>query len=289
MKQKIKCPVCGASKKPNIKGYWAMKGYKLYKCQKCSMVWDAFPQDNLLSQYEKSYFVNENPKGGYANYFDGMKINKRTFSTRLKRIEKEMGKKGRLLDVGCALGDCLMEAKNMGWKEAEGLEVSEYAVKLSKEKGLKVKQGVLDKYTFPANTFDVVTYQDVIEHIADPLNELKKVKHILKTDGLLFMVTPDVGGWWHRLLGSLWYHYKPGEHVTYFSQQSLKKLYKLAGFKNIKTKKTYHVLSLEYILNRLKYYQPWFFETLLKFANKFRVKNISFKAYTGEIESWGYK
>ncbi|MEJ2441732.1 MAG: class I SAM-dependent methyltransferase, partial [Patescibacteria group bacterium] len=92
------------------------------------MVWDFFPPNNLVTQYTKTYFINENPKGGYSNYFEGMGVNKRTFSSRLKRIAKKYGK-GKLLDVGCALGDCLIEAKKLGWKDAEGLELSDYAYK----------------------------------------------------------------------------------------------------------------------------------------------------------------
>lgn len=289
MKKKIKCPVCGNSNRSRLKSYWAMDKYKLYKCENCSMVWEAASQIDLHSQYKKSYFMNENPKGGYTNYFDGMKINRKTFSDRLGRIEGKIGSMGKLLDVGCALGDCLIEAKKSGWKETRGIEVSKYAAEYAKKRGLNVKNGYLKKNSYPKNYFDVILYQDVIEHISDPLDEVKKAKSFLKPGGLLFMVTPDVDGIWHKLLGKSWYHYKPGEHVTYFSQRSLAKLYEMAGLKKTKTRKTYHVLSLEYIFNRLKYYQPQFFSLMLKIIKFLKLQNVSFKAYTGEIESWGYK
>ncbi len=266
-----------------------MPGYKLAKCLTCHTVWDPFPPEAPLLFYDKSYFINENPKGGYANYFEGMRINKRTFHERLVKIEKRLGKKGKLLDVGCALGDCLVEAKKLGWKEAEGIEVSPYAYELARKRGLKVKLGTLDRITYSPGTFDVVTYQDVIEHITDPMAELKKVYKILKQGGIIFLVTPDIGGLWSKLLGPLWYHYKPREHVIYFSQKSIARALKEAGFKGIETRKTYHVLSLEYILNRLKYYAPWFIELLLQIVRKTPFKDLSFRAYTGELEAWGRK
>lgn len=279
------CPVCNSKK---TSSYWAMPGYKLEKCGNCSMVWDAYPLENIHAQYEKSYFVNPNPKGGYANYFEGMRVNKRTFYERLKRIGKKH-KKGKLLDVGCALGDCLVEAKKLGWEDPEGLEVSEYAYEFAKKKGLKVKKGFLEKGTYPENNFDLVLYQDVIEHIKEPVEELEKVRKILKPGGLVFLVTPDIGGWWKRILGPLWYHYKPEEHIMYFSQESLKKALQKAGFGNIETRRTYHILSVEYILNRLRYYSPHLFGFILKIVTKTSFKDISFKSYTGEIEAWGYK
>jgi len=272
-----------------VETYWAMPGYKLARCRACGMVWDYIPSENVLSQYNKSYFINENPKGGYTNYFEGMRINRRTFTQRLKRIQEKLGRKGKLLDVGCALGDCLLEAKKLGWKEAEGLEVADYAYRFAKKRKLNVRKGTLGENKIKENSFDVVTYQDVIEHIPDPVGELKKVRKILKKDGIVFLVTPDIGGLWHKLLGHLWYHYKPGEHIMYFSQQSLAKALKKAGFRDIETRRTYHVLSIEYVLNRLRYYAPWLFETLLKFVRKTPFKDWSFRAYSGEIEAWGKK
>src|SRR5687768_741808 len=121
---KPNCPLC-ESKLCNK--FWAMPGYRLANCAKCQMIWDPYPPDNVEGQYEESYFNNENPKGGYANYFEGMAINRKTFIDRLKRIEKKVDKKGKLLDVGSALGDCLAEAKKLGWKDPEGIEVSKYA------------------------------------------------------------------------------------------------------------------------------------------------------------------
>lgn len=280
-----KCPICGSQK--NNK-YWAMPGYSLSRCEDCSMVWDPFPPEDEKGQYDKSYFQNDNPKGGYTNYFEGMRINKKTFSDRLNKIEKRFGK-GKLLDVGCALGDCLSEAKKMGWRDSEGIEVSSFAVSVARKKGLKVTQGTLESVKPKNESFDVVTYQDVIEHIKDPMLELSKVYKILKKKGVVFLVTPDVSGLWQKILGSLWYHYKPREHIMYFSQKSLALALEKSGFTNIMTRRTYHVLSLEYILSRLKYYSPGIFGALLSLAVLLKVKDLSFKSYTGEIEAWGQK
>lgn len=280
-----KCPVCDKKK---LNKFWAMSGYRLARCKNCGMVWDFMPPENLLVQYDKRYFINENPKGGYANYFDGMAVNKKTFSDRLKKIENKFGK-GKLLDVGCALGDCLEEANKLGWKDAEGLEISDYAYKFAKKRGLKVKKGELGNNIYAKDSFDIVLYQDVIEHVTDPVQELKRVRKILKPDGLVYLVTPDVGGFWSKFLGPLWYHYKPVEHVVYFSQNTMRLALEKAGYKNIKTGKTYHVLSLEYIMNRLRYYAPTLFDLMLRIIKTLRLGDISFKAFTGELEAWGQK
>lgn len=288
MKKKNRCPICKSIK--NTK-YWAMHGYHLTRCEKCRFVWDSNMSENVLLQYDKSYFQNDNPKGGYTNYFEGMKINRKTFVDRLLKIEKKLGFKGKLLDVGAALGDCLEVAQNMGWDESHGIEVSAFAVKEARKKGVKnIQNTTLEKADLPKNFFDVITYQDVIEHVPDPIKELKIAYKYLKKGGLIFLVTPDIGGYWHKLLKSMWYHYKPGEHIMYFSQSNLKSALELSGFKNVETRITYHVLSVEYVLSRLRYYSPFVFDNLIKLISFFpKLKNFAFKAYTGEIEAWGEK
>jgi len=283
---KLKCLVCSSE---NNKQQKITKKYSLQECLDCGFFWDKKPPRALLAQYKKTYFINKNPKGGYSNYFKGMEINKKTFSDRLKKIEKKTGKKGRLLDVGCALGDCLLEAKKLGWKNSLGLEISDYAHKYSKKRGVNVKRSVLKNSKLKKSSFDVITYQDVIEHIKDPLAEMELAYKLLRPGGVIFLVTPDIGGVWSRVLRDKWYHYKPGEHISYFSKPSIKKALKQAGFKKVEASITYHVLSLEYILDRLKYYAPSFFTTLHKFVKKTPFRSIPFRAYIGELEAWGYK
>ncbi|MCK4588327.1 class I SAM-dependent methyltransferase [Candidatus Woesebacteria bacterium] len=285
MRKIEKCPLCG---QVNAEKFWALRGYRLAKCIQCGMIWDPLSSNNPSSQYEKDYFINKNSKGGYSNYFKGMAINKRTFFDRLRKIEKRFGKKGKLLDVGCALGDCLIEAEKLGWKNAEGLEISNYACKYAKRRGVKIKKDYLKRGMYKKNTFDVVTYQDVIEHISNPVYELKKVYEILKPGGIIFIVTPDVGGLWSKMLGSLWYHYKPEEHVVYFSKRTIKIALEKVGFVNIKTGRTHHVLSLGYIFDRLRYY-GFLFDHLHRLAKDRAIGNIRFRSYIGELEAWAQK
>lgn len=280
-----------------------MPAYKLTKCRICGMVWDPFPPEKLEAVYTRNYFINENPKGGYANYFEGMNINKKTFFERILRINEKVGRtdkkdkktagsvgeKRRMLDVGSALGDSLAEAKKLGWKKVEGVELSEYAAKESRKRGLKVKIGTLCDAKYSSDRFDVVTLQDVIEHVKSPLPEMEEVYRVLKPGGIVFLVTPDIGGWWARLLGPFWYHYKPGEHIMYFSQATLRNVLKKSKFKNIETARTYHIMSVEYVFNRLRYYLPRVFEALLKVSKNSFIGKASFRIYAGEIEAWGQK
>jgi 2-polyprenyl-3-methyl-5-hydroxy-6-metoxy-1,4-benzoquinol methylase len=218
-----------------------------------------------------------------------MKINSQTFAMRLKRIKKKLENTGKMLDFGCALGDCLTEAIKLGWKKPEGLDTSVYACGQCRKRGLKIHNGTLDTVKLEPNTFDLVTSQDVIEHITDPVAELKKIFKIMKPGSILFLVTPEMGGRWQKLLKGWWYHYKPGEHVVYFSQDTMKKALSMAGYTNITTSSTPHIMSVEYIFKRLAYYSPVIFNLLLKISNWLSLGQKSLKVYTGEMEAWAEK
>lgn len=279
------CPVC---KNNNNSEFKVTDSYKLLKCHNCGLVWDAYPP-MIKKQFEEDYFVSKDIKDGYTNYIEGMKVNRLTFKERLKKIKKKTGKTGKLLDVGCALGDCLMEAKNLGWNKIYGIDPSSYSYKISQRKGIDIKKGTLRNVDFESNFFDIILYQDVIEHINDPLEELKIIYRILKPRGWLFIITPDINGWWAKILKSHWYHFRPNDHLVYFSKKSIIKALKTVNFVNQKVEKTYHIMSLSYIFTRLRFYSPSLFKTFLKITRKVRLNDLPIKMYTGEMEVWTQK
>jgi len=283
---KVKCPLC---KKDITNLFDALPGYSLARCKFCNFVFDYQPKCKLLEHYKKDYFVNKKTKGGYANYFEGMRLNSRTFAMRLARIKKKVGVDVKLLDVGCALGDCMKEAKKMGFSEVFGIDPSSYAIATAKKQKLNAKTGTLKTVNFKSNSFDVILSQDQIEHVVDPLEELKRMNRLTSFGGIVFIVTPDVDGLFARVLKRYWYHYKPVEHVSYFSKDTLRDALKKAGFKNIVVKPTNHIMTLEYIFNRLSYYSPKLFGQLGTWVNKLGLDQKPIKIYTGEIEAWGQK
>lgn len=278
------CPVCQSQKYLDYQ-----RKNHLVKCEECGMVWDMQPPIDPLAIYQENYYNNEFSKGGYANYFEGMQVNSLTFKYRLLEATKKVGFAGKLLDVGCALGDCLLQAEKLGWSEAEGLEVSSYAVEFARKRGLTVSQGDLFHHNFAPASFDLVMLQDMIEHTVNPLEHLQAAYHLLKPGGWIFITTPNITGIWGRILGPFWYHYKPGEHLTYFSIKTVQLALKRTGFTNTCAKPTKNSMSLQYIFDRLQYYQPTLFGFLLKLVKVFRLNNLVFSLRIGELEAWGQK
>jgi 2-polyprenyl-3-methyl-5-hydroxy-6-metoxy-1,4-benzoquinol methylase len=112
----------------------------------------------------------------------------------------------RHLDVGCALGSMLQEAKAAGW-DPMGIETSEFAAKYAAEHtGCPVYAGTLQKAAFPSGSFDVVTLMDVIEHVPEPFELIGEIYRVLRPGGVVFIVTPNFASFFVWLYGpkSIW-------------------------------------------------------------------------------------
>jgi 2-polyprenyl-3-methyl-5-hydroxy-6-metoxy-1,4-benzoquinol methylase len=135
---------------------------------------------------------------------------------------------GRLLDVGCATGDFLAAARDLGF-EAEGLELSHWSTRIARERGFRVHQERLEALALRSpEAYDLITLIGVIEHFDRPGAELGHLRRLLKPGGILAIWTGDVDSSLSRILGRKWWYWQ-GQHVQYFTLRSLKYLVRHAG------------------------------------------------------------
>lgn len=74
-----------------------------------------------------------------------------------------------------------------------GIEWNETLALEAQEKGLNVKQGDLNKnISFNDNSFDCVYGLSVLEHLLNPCKFLREAHRVLKTDGTLVILTPNI-------------------------------------------------------------------------------------------------
>jgi 2-polyprenyl-3-methyl-5-hydroxy-6-metoxy-1,4-benzoquinol methylase len=176
----------------------------------------------------EDYFVSEYLPLHRANWENSLA--ERRAHLALIRKHSNVPDQPRLLDVGCALGFMLTEAKKLGW-EAVGVETSEFAARYASEHtGCTVLVGNLQNAQVPSNSFDVVTLMDVIEHVPNPCDLLNEVFRVLRPGGTIFLVTPNFGSFFVWLYNESAYGIGPDEHVTYFHPRSMRAALRKAGF-----------------------------------------------------------
>jgi 2-polyprenyl-3-methyl-5-hydroxy-6-metoxy-1,4-benzoquinol methylase len=78
--------------------------------------------------------------------------------------------------------------------------------------------------------FDAVTMFDVIEHLVDPMDALRRIRSVLRPGGLLVVTTPNINALSRWALGTQWSILSPLEHLYHFSDLTLGKALQRAGF-----------------------------------------------------------
>lgn len=138
----------------------------------------------------------------------------------------------RVLDVGCGAGDFMAAAKERGL-DPTGIDVSEDAARLCREKGLSATSGDFLNDDF-GRDFDAVTMWDVVEHLRDPGAFFDRTRDALRSGGLFIGKVPGFGNlsvkfsvWIPRLGGIL---LGAPDHVQYFTRDSLGLLLRKKGF-----------------------------------------------------------
>src|SRR5437762_5125246 len=117
------CPVCGAASPPLA---FVKNGYPMHRCDSCEVVFSAAPPEGekLEALYSAEYFTEGG--AGYPDYIADERTHRHQARSYLKKIGRLSASPGTLLDVGCAAGFFLAEARARGW-EVRGCELSEYA------------------------------------------------------------------------------------------------------------------------------------------------------------------
>lgn len=140
-------------------------------------------------------------------------------------------KPGKLLGVGCGSGARLVYLAELGW-HVEGQEVDPICAAIAEQNGMKVHLGSLDSLNLPAESYDAIVMNHVIEHVSEPVKLLTACHRLLAPGGLLISVTPNGNSYGHHIFKFHWRGLEPPRHLFIFSQKSLRILAQSAGFEN---------------------------------------------------------
>jgi 2-polyprenyl-3-methyl-5-hydroxy-6-metoxy-1,4-benzoquinol methylase len=133
------------------------------------------------------------------------------------------------LDVGCGSGGFLLHAQQAGWN-AIGGDPDKAAVEQANRQGLKVSQGDLKPFADQQHIFDYISLCHVIEHVHDPVADIKNCYRLLKPGGELWIETPNINSAGYKKFGRNWRGIEAPRHLIIFNHNSLRQALLDAGF-----------------------------------------------------------
>lgn len=234
MIEKNSCLLCKSEDYQEI--VKVINNYNFKECKNCGLIYiTPQPDEATLKEfYPEKYFHSQHPKG----YQDFIARKDDVINYRLKPLIELINNfspnRGKLLEIGCALGYFLELAESCGW-EAQGVELSSWAAQYAREKTkVNVLTGKLEDIKFPDSYFDAIVMIELIEHTQNPDTFLKEVHRILKPEGRILITTPNSksvhGKIWKRKFQET---FLIPEHLFLFSIPTINRILETNNFKII--------------------------------------------------------
>jgi 2-polyprenyl-3-methyl-5-hydroxy-6-metoxy-1,4-benzoquinol methylase len=137
---------------------------------------------------------------------------------------------GKMLDIGCGNGIYLTAAKELGWT-GYGVESNHSAARhANKSLGLEIEAGNFEAIAYPEKHFDVITMWHSLEHFSDPTKIIRKIRKLLKDDGVLMIGIPNFSSFDRKLFKESWNGLEIPLHAWHFTPGSIQYLLKESGF-----------------------------------------------------------
>lgn len=175
-----------------------------------------------------------------------------------------------VLDIACNDGTQLDSFKELGL-ETYGIDPAENLAPISKAKGHTIFCGMFPEKELHKPSFDIITAQNVVAHVPNPLEFLKGCKDKMHDTSILMIATSQANMITESEYDTI-YH----EHISYFNTVSMGELCKKAG------------LFLEDVFTHSIHGTSYIFVIRKKASENPVTKRISFENKNGLFENETY-
>ncbi len=236
-----KCPWCGSDKAQiNLwlkDEFLTKEDFHICECLNCGLLYTMpRPSKDKIGDYYKSveyYSHQENTKGFIPKVYE--RVKKMNLKHKYKLASKGLGI-GKMLDIGCGVGDFLHTAELHGW-ECTGVEPSEDA-KVIAQKRTKAKIfSSEDLESLPNGCFDLITMWHVLEHVDDLKWQITQLQRLIKENGRIVIALPNYKSYDGQYYKEHWAAYDVPRHLNHFNKTTLTKIFRTNGLELVKMDK----------------------------------------------------
>ncbi len=223
------CPLCQERKKTKV---WTEAQTGRYRftyrqCCNCGLIFlDPHPDEEEILQYYTQDYYGE----GSHKFRSSLESFRLFFAReRMRRTQKFFLSPGKALDIGCGQGTFLQLLKEEGW-DCHGTELTRESAFRASQKGISVSVGDVEEGQFTLQSFDLMSFWQVLEHLRDPMKILKALRPFLKKEGIVAISTPNIDSLQAKVFTRRWFHLDPPRHLCLFSPETLQRMMKFLGF-----------------------------------------------------------
>ncbi len=209
--------------------------YRVARCRRCGLAFQdpRVPEEEIGAHYPTAFYLPQASGEKGAARLEAA-YQRHLFVWEMERLlgaARALGRTPRsVLDVGCGPGQRLLAYRQRGL-EVAGIEMSADADRARARLGLDVFRGTLKDYLASARRrFGLVTAYHVVEHLFDPLAELRGMRPLLANDGLLAIVVPNAGSLQARTFQGRWAPNDLPRHTYFFTPRTLVAIIAAAGY-----------------------------------------------------------
>ncbi len=227
----ILCPVC--SHATHFIGFQngRLDGRRFHVngCPSCHYAFVVNYRHDYSTIYDDDYYAGQgaDPSVDYLHEIRHLESTIRVYEWEgLCKIFKDFFPEGgRWLDYGCGLAGLVEYAQHRG-HSIIGCEYG-WAASAAKQRGPLILSE--DELAEHREAFDFVTLVEVLEHVADPIDLLRRIRTLMKPGGVLFLTTGNAQPWRSNLLK--WSYTRcPDVHISFYEPQTVKLCLQASGF-----------------------------------------------------------
>jgi 2-polyprenyl-3-methyl-5-hydroxy-6-metoxy-1,4-benzoquinol methylase len=283
----VNCPVCDADRSRKLFDVkdWAFhcddRVFSLRRCVDCGCGYlsPRPPEDKMRFYYPPRFYWWAEDSESEIDW--QTIIQRRTSQLEAKAAWLGAGEGRRLLDVGTQKGDFLWFMQQRGWM-VEGVE---WDNAVPNPAGMPIRYGDFTKMDFQPESYDVITFWAVLEHVYRPADFIARAVSLLKPGGKLIGLVTNLNSIQARFLRADDYP----RHLSIFTASSIKTLCKKHGLRMERIMTDQRIFGsplggvLPYICKRMTGYSA---EELFREKKQIEDKNLFWSKWRGQPSAW---
>ncbi len=220
------CPLCGSAGIPEER----LDPLPFHSCTGCGHVFRL--TDGNEGEAASVYRADNYGHDRHEIHIDGFESARLAARVRLRLVQRRVTS-GDLLDVGAATGAFVYEAARAGFTARGHRAEAHFAAFACETANVDVTEAALEEVALEREALDVVTLWHVLEHLADPVAQLIRIRSSVRSVGLLALEVPNYASAVARHLGTDWPHLDPDVHLSQFTPETLGTALRQSGFEDI--------------------------------------------------------